>query len=490
MLAHHYLAALELARTTGEPALELAERARAAFREAGDRALALEAYTGAARYYQAALELWPEDDPERPDLLFRHAKAASYFGAEGGAQELEAAREALLASDDRESAAEAEALIGVVFWRNLQRDDAFEHLDRASELIADAPPSPSKVAVLAERARLLMLAEETERALPLAREALAMADSLWLAASRAEILNSLGIARIQAGDLGGLDDLEASLALAQELNSPEVVRSHINLASVLVDLGQLERASRLHAEGLRHAERFGAEYGMRWLEAEQMFDLWYAGRWDEALTLAGPFIAAVEGGLSHQMAASSYGVRALVRFARGDGAGADSDSARALQVARAGKDPQNLYPVLALRARMLLRLGRRDEAERLVDEVLSLWAEKPFNPNFWVVDLAACLVELGRPGPLLPAPPALATPWFDAATHFLAGEFVQAAEVFARIRALPHEAFARLCAAEALLGEGRRSEADAELRRALEFYRGVGATAYIARAERLLAASA
>jgi class 3 adenylate cyclase/tetratricopeptide (TPR) repeat protein len=484
MLAHHYLAALELARTAGESTDALAGGARGAFREAGDRALALEAYGGAARFYQAALDLWPEDDPARPSLLFRHAKAVWNVGS-GGLEELDAAREALLTAGDRETAAEAEALMGVSFWRNLQRDEAFEHLDRAAELVADAPASPSKVAVLAGLARLLMLAEETERALPLAREALAMADSLGLEGRRAEVLNSLGIARLQAGDLDGLNDLEDSLALAQEMNSPEVVRSHINLASAMVDLGDLERAFQLHAEGRRHAERFGADYGVRWLEAEQTFDFWYAGRWEEALSLAGQFIAAVEGGLSHQMAAACYVVRALIRCARSDPAGADADSARALQLARAVKDPQNLYPVLASRARMLMSLGRRDESEHLANELLALWAERPFNPNFWVVDLAVCLGELGRRGPLLPAPPALTTPWLEGAEHLLAGEFAPAADVLARIGSLPDEAYARLCAAESLAAAERWEEANAELPRSLDFYRSVGATAYLSRAQKL-----
>jgi hypothetical protein len=52
------------------------------------------------------------------------------------------------------------------------------------------------------------------------------------------------------------------------------------------------------------------------------------------------------------------------------------------------------------------------------------------------------------------------------------------------------EAFLRLRAAEALVEAGRRAEADAQLQRALAFYRSVGATAYIRAAEGMFAASA
>ena len=54
----------------------------------------------------------------------------------------------------------------------------------------------------------------------------------------------------------------------------------------------------------------------------------------------------------------------------------------------------------------------------------------------------------------------------------------------------PHEAYARLRAAENLVREGRRAEADAELERALAFWRTAGATAYVREGEALLAASA
>ncbi len=56
--------------------------------------------------------------------------------------------------------------------------------------------------------------------------------------------------------------------------------------------------------------------------------------------------------------------------------------------------------------------------------------------------------------------------------------------------ALPYEADARLRAAEDLVREGRRAEAEAELERSLAFWRTAGATAYVREGEALLTASA
>jgi len=60
----------------------------------------------------------------------------------------------------------------------------------------------------------------------------------------------------------------------------------------------------------------------------------------------------------------------------------------------------------------------------------------------------------------------------------------------ARVQTRPHEAYARLRAAEQLVAEGRQAEADAQLEKALAFFRSVGATRYIREAEALLAPAA
>ena len=54
----------------------------------------------------------------------------------------------------------------------------------------------------------------------------------------------------------------------------------------------------------------------------------------------------------------------------------------------------------------------------------------------------------------------------------------------------PGVAFARLRAAELLLGAGRAADAKVQLQRALAFYRQVGAAGYLREADALVAASA
>jgi 16S rRNA G966 N2-methylase RsmD len=70
------------------------------------------------------------------------------------------------------------------------------------------------------------------------------------------------------------------------------------------------------------------------------------------------------------------------------------------------------------------------------------------------------------------------------------GDFGRAADIFAGFGSPTLEAEARLCAAEELIEAGQRAAGEAELQKALAFYRKVGATRYIQQGEALLAASA
>ncbi|MFN2470426.1 MAG: hypothetical protein ABR583_05450 [Gaiellaceae bacterium] len=80
--------------------------------------------------------------------------------------------------------------------------------------------------------------------------------------------------------------------------------------------------------------------------------------------------------------------------------------------------------------------------------------------------------------------------WLAVAQELARGEFAVAADLLGESGLRTEEAYARLRVAEQLALEGRGAEAVAERDRALAFYRSVDATAYVRRAEALLAESA
>ena len=155
MLAHHYLQALELAEAAGLDTAALGVPAREALRDAGDRAAALYAVEAAERFYDAALRLWPHDDPERAELLFRRAVPSGR-----SARAIRPAWRRCATRSSRSATASRRAKRRCCLGQLLDpghRDLADEHQRRAAALVAGAAPSRASASVLARRATRALL---------------------------------------------------------------------------------------------------------------------------------------------------------------------------------------------------------------------------------------------------------------------------------------------------------------------------------------------
>ncbi|TMK72992.1 MAG: hypothetical protein E6G50_02715 [Actinobacteria bacterium] len=489
-LAHHYSTALELARASSLPADHLAERGRLVLREAGDRAMSLNAFEAAASSYAAALDLWPRDDAERPRLLFSYG-AALVIAQETGGAELTEASEALVALGDYERAAEALVLLADGRWRVARRDEAYAYIERALGLLQDAPASPAKARVLSEISRYHMLADRREESVRLGHEAVEMASSLGLDEVRAHALNNIGTSLIGMGRREGLGPLEESVAVAERIGSIESLRAYNNLFAGFAMLGDLDRAAAAIDAGLEAADRFGGlGANARWLRFERLPIAFWSGVWDEALVLIETVLAEV--GDAHALSRWCLEYRGRIRLTRGDLAGAVDDAEKSLALGREAKDPQTLLPALSFAAFAFLATGRHDEAAVVTDEFVDLEPLAGVTGNNVFADMPWVLRALGRNEELLATleRTRVRTPWIDAVAGIARADFVGAADIYTDMGARPYEAFARLRAAEQLVQEGRRAEADEQLHRALAFWRSVGATRYIREGEALLAATA
>jgi class 3 adenylate cyclase/tetratricopeptide (TPR) repeat protein len=488
MLAHHYLSAIELSRAAGQAPTDIADRARVALREAGDRALALNSFSAADRYYGRALDMWPPDDPERPELTLRLGRARHLAGLGGAQETLEEASKALLASGRPDRAAEAETLLGELWWHRGARDRADIHLARARAAVDDLSASPAKAYVLSQVARYRALAGDSGEAIQVGLEALELAETLGLDELHAHALNNVGIAKVLQGDTGGIADLERSVEIALAARSPEAARAMNNLGASWANLGDFRKAAPCFGEAARIGEELGAMLIARFSRAQHAMQLKELGAWDESVQRADEYIAEIEGGQPSYAEAGVRRVRSRIRFARGDAEGALDEMERILEVARQAKDPQVLIPALSVVARTYAEVGRDEDARSLAAELLR---ELEGKTEWRLVDVAWVAARLGygaefrRYVEQLPAPR-----WRSALLAILDGEYEKAADRLHEAGALAHEAQARQCAAEKLLAEGRRAEADAQLQQALAFWRSVGATRYIRECESLLAESA
>ena len=269
----------------------------------------------------------------------------------------------MLAQGNRELAAEAEMMLCALLVSQGDRAGAIGRLERANELVSSAGPSRAKAYVLATSARYRMLAAQDDEAVRLGREALAMSQLLGLEDVSAQALNNIGVSRVALGDDAGIEDLERAISIALEINSPELARGYRFLAAVVAISGDLERSYELFAEGRRAAERFADAHNARPLAASYVSELYWRGKWDEAVARADSFIEESRAGSPHYHEIPCRRVRGQIRLAREDAAGALEDSDMGLAFARTARDPWFLNAALAFRARVLLSEGHADEPD-------------------------------------------------------------------------------------------------------------------------------
>jgi DNA-binding SARP family transcriptional activator/class 3 adenylate cyclase len=496
MLAHHYSSALEYAKVTGREDPYVAERARLALRAAGERALALASYSTAARFYNAALELWPETDPERVWLLV-HAGRARYAADGTGIDLLERSFEELRSRGDLDAAAEVAVEVARRFWLGGDRDPAYSYIDRALELTEGRGHPRARAYALVERAAYHMNASEYPQAIRLAREALPLTEAPGMDEMHARTLDVLGASRAYSGDAAGLDDSRRAIALARDRNAfSRLIVAELNLHCQHFFLGHLEAASDTLRAARRDVESHGTTDQRNWLHIAEAHEALLQGRWKEAARILDQRIAEAEAGLVHYLDPACRALLASIALARGDLEAASTASATALDRARATKDPQILAPALALRATVLLAKGQLKHVSRLASEMLArgyvlVTALLELQPAVTPIEFAWLIRDLGRDAELLTAlesaPP---TPWLEAARAIARGEIEHSVELVARIGAPSVNAYARLRAAEELARLGRHTDAATQLAPAVIFFRKVGATRYIAQAEETLAGRA
>jgi class 3 adenylate cyclase/tetratricopeptide (TPR) repeat protein len=489
LLAHHYSSALDYARATGRDDADLATRARDALRDAGRRAVTLNTFTSAARYFDAAVELTPEEDPEWPLLVLEHAEAAVYVDVSND-ERLIRAREQLRAGDV-DHAARAEMVLGEYRWLRGDQSGSDEHFTIAGELADRMSDENAKLGVLADLARFAMLADENERAVAIGRPALALAEELGRDIEQAHLLNSIGVARAAQGDKGGLADLEASREIARRSGGPEYIRACGNLASVLTVSGQLQRAAELHREALDKAKEIGYEEPTKWLGTECAFDQMFVGNWGEARQLTDELIRGFETS-PFWIQPQTRICRARMLIAEGATADAVTDAERAVELVRGSNVFQSLCGPFAFRARLHAELREAEDAARLVEEVLSTWvASRAGYIETWILDAWLAASKTGNEALLERAVQAspLDVPWLDAITSLLQREIDAAAATLEEIGAASIAAEARLWGGEWLIEQGRHAEASIQLERSRSFWRSVDARGYLQRSEALLAAA-
>ena len=478
MLAHHYGAALQLLEAAGKPTEEIAALARDARFEAGVRARALGAGENALEHFEGALALTDPSKPEWPRMQLAYGSAL-HSARQQGEDVLLGAASALLAASDIEGAAAAERMLAQLLWVQGRVPEAIERLKKAMQLLAERPATPEKAEVLLSYWRNLWLAGH-QPADDLLDQALAVAERLGRkdlvldARINLALLHAFG-----AGDPGAIREHEEAIALAREIGSPDVTRAYINYSSLHDWRGDKQRSAALHLEGLSLATRFGDVARVRFLKGEVILDHLSGGQWDTALADARAFIEECRTA-PHYMEGAAQLACAAILLGRDDVGRARRHLDRLRELATEIQDPQVAVPIYSIRARFFADTG--DAAGAL--EALAMLSDPGMAPTALLdpafVEAAIAARAVGAPELLTPVLTKVSgeTTWTRAVRAILEGRAAQAA----RECASAHERhFASILTLRAV--EGRETLEPAQVREAVEFFRSVGATRYLARIE-------
>jgi tetratricopeptide (TPR) repeat protein len=348
-----------------------ADCARFYYTRAGDRALSVYANREAERHYQSAMEL-AEEETEQSGLLsvlgeslFRQSRYQEAIAA--WRQAIELCRD----RDDCDNVAWLYARAARAAWHD---GDAPGGLDLCQEGMAAIPgktDSPGLAALLHETGRAYFFNQMPDKALPLCQQALEMSQRLGLVDVQADALATLGVLPNQPPE-EATSCLEQALELAESAGLPEhAMRAHINLGSLLGQSGDYHgwRAHSLKAAELaRKTGNISWELNYLILTTDTSLALADLTAVEQTL----PVLERLSGELPDPGWLSLYThcLEAYLQRARGQW----DEATRLMQACQEEAQQLDLQAFLVAihcnLAEMLIELGRLDEADAVLEEVL------------------------------------------------------------------------------------------------------------------------
>ena len=356
-IAHHWYAAHDHPRAL--------TAARAAAQAAGRRY----AYAEQARLLERVLELWElvPDAADRLgaghlDLLEESGLVAIDAGDHPRALKL--TRAALADLDAEAEPLQAARLLvrRSKLLYNAGTSDGAAEAREAHRLLGAAPPSPERVALLADVAYALGGVDD-EEAGRVASEAIAAARAAGDVS--AQVSATITYGQVCGGRLSAREALpamrEAAAAARQSGDLPNLARALVNISDTLFELGRYEESATAAAEGVPYADRVGVHRTTGvFLLANHAEALIALGRWDEADARCAEAARLDPPGT---LALPWMRLRAGLRLARGH-EGAEPLARRAIAfLGRPFLHRENRLSLLELRIQLARHLG--DPAEAL-----------------------------------------------------------------------------------------------------------------------------
>ncbi|HJP88093.1 MAG TPA: BTAD domain-containing putative transcriptional regulator [Candidatus Limnocylindrales bacterium] len=511
LASHHYVEALELAQRLGdhEQVPGLRSRAVASLALAGDGARTLDV-AKAESLYRRALALSTTDEPGRGRVLGRLGVLTQYIGRADEAERLcqEAIAALVQAGEDADAAAVMVSLVSIL-WRLGRPDEERRQLLLGAIRILEArEPGAELVNAYCQMAALELYEGRAPGTLDWARKAISVAGQLAIPVLQLEPLHYHGIARFEMGDVGGIDDIRASVQLGLEAGlSWEVGLVQTDLAATLW-------LSEGPGAGLA-AKQFGAQFcsdrGLPYLErttrAESLWLQYDAGEWDAVVAGADALIAWEQERGPGRLTTIAKSAKARVLASRGAVDEALELGSEVLARARAMGDSQDLVPAYATGAAIHAAAAQGENAVLLIRELADAMRDRDPSKRahelptatrvavaFGAADVARAMIPEGEPNYLrsrlcIAAGRAILAE-SDGALEEAAWLYAEAAEGLAAYGWPFEEAHAHVGSARSLISLGRAAAAGAPLVRARNLATGLRAEPMLEEISRLESAIA
>ncbi len=399
VLAHHYENAVDLARASGaqQEVAELEALSSKFLVMGAERARHLDLQR-AHDLYLRALELLASDDPTRAVVLLEAAKIGSGMGAADAAEAQY--REALALSrrmGDNFMQGQVLDWLSILLRYKGETQKAEALAVEAISLLERVRPS---AALCHARYNLSFMRWEHgsfKEALDLANESHDLAQSLGDKASISHALDVRSIARMDVGDVGGLDDARRALDIALEVGHPAFVCiQYINLACATWWMRSPADALKLYGKAVDVGEERGILLIAFHARAEAVWPLFDLGRWDTVLTEVERIAEWGSGHGDSHLEAIVVPYKAWVSLLRGRSEEAKALEPHLLRLVRDIGGLQFVVPALAIGASINMAVGERDAAGRLIWELEELTEGRANWRARYIAPVVRVLVSLGQ----------------------------------------------------------------------------------------------
>ncbi len=256
------------------------------------------------------------------------------------------------------------------WWVAGNRVESERAAQEALDVLKELPPGPELSMAVANRAQLLMLAQDNAPAIVLGEQARALASDQGDTATLVSALNTIGTAQLAMGDPSGEDLLLQSLRLALDTGlENDAARAWTNLAMLLLNNLEPARARAYLADGMAYCLEHDLYSSGLCMRADHTFHLFAQGLWDQACQSA-------EAVLDRRVLARISRVSPLVVLGRIHARRGDGEVwpllDEALELAVPTEELQFLGPVAAARAEALWLTGNTAGIEAEVRQVYEL----------------------------------------------------------------------------------------------------------------------